>query len=98
MNLKFNANALCAVERALKQPFAAIIAELESEAGPALSTLRALLAAGIASAKWGDFVTVAMDEAEAGRLIDQRGVDAVALEVGKALREYFVTVGLARGN
>lgn len=98
MNLKLNANGLCAVERALNKPFTAIIAELESDPGPALSTLRALLAAGIASAKWGDFVTIAMDENEAGRLIDQHGVDAVAVEVGKALRTYFDEVRIANGN
>jgi hypothetical protein len=98
MNLKFNANAICAAERALKMPFVEIVGELESEAGPALSTLRALLAAGITGARWRGTPFVFLDVHEAGRLIDERGVSAIAADVGKALREYFISVGLANAN
>jgi hypothetical protein len=98
MDIKFTANAICAAERALKKPFVEIVGELESEAGPALSTLRALLAAGISAAKWQGLPVALIDEHEAGRLIDERGVDAISADVGKALREYFITVGLVHAN
>jgi hypothetical protein len=98
MNLKFNANVICAAEHSLKKPFVEIVGELESADGPALSTLRALLAAGLSGKRWSGMPTVFLDIHEAGRLIDERGVDAVAADVGKALREYFISVGLANAD
>ncbi|OQM77570.1 hypothetical protein [Manganibacter manganicus] len=95
MNLKINANAICAAERALGKPFVEIITELEAKEGPALSTLRALLAAGLATARWPNFPVLYIDEHEAGRLIDEHGIDATAAEIGGALRGYFDTVRAA---
>lgn len=97
MNLKLTANALCAVEQSVKKPFVDIIAELESEGGASLSTLRALLAAGIAVGRYPNMPFLHLDTDEAGRVLDERGIHAVATEVGKALRAYFDTVRAARG-
>lgn len=98
MNLKFNANALCAVEHSLKKPFVEIIQELESETGASLSTLRALLAAGITHGRYPSLPVSYLNLDEAGRVIDERSIDAVAVEVGKALRTYFDDVRAAHGD
>ncbi|WP_172350836.1 hypothetical protein [Mesorhizobium sp. NZP2298] len=51
MNLKFNANTLVAAERSAGKPFVDIVAELNSDDGASLTTIRALLAAGVAGAR-----------------------------------------------
>ncbi len=89
MNLKFNANGLAAAEKSLGKPLVAILAELESEDGTSLSTLRALVAAGRMGALYANLPAVFLDEFAAGRLIDEHGTAKVAEAVGKALRAYF---------
>ena len=90
MNLKFDTNVLAAAEESLRKPLVAILAELESEEGASLSTLRALVAAGTYRTKYPsmDFLPVILDEPSAGRLIDDGGTTAAAEAVGKALREF----------
>ncbi|WP_315924832.1 hypothetical protein [Mesorhizobium sp. SP-1A] len=89
MNLLFNTNSICAAEAALGRPFVDMIAELESRSGPSLSTLRALLAAGVMAAQYPKMPYAFIDVEQAGRLIDEHGVPAVGAEVGKSLRAYF---------
>lgn len=89
MNLTFTANTLCAAERAIGKPLVAILAELESDAGASLTTLRALVAAGRHGAMYPTMPVIYIDEPAAGRLIDDRGTTASAEAVGKAFKEYF---------
>jgi len=93
MNLKYNANVICAAEKALNKRFVEILEELESKEGASLSTLRALLAAGVSGAQYPGGMFDFIDTARAGSLIDQHGVDVIAADIGKALRGYF-----ARGS
>lgn len=89
MNLTFTANTLCAAERAIGKPLVAILAELESDAGASLTTLRALVAAGRHGAMYASLPAVYLDEFSAGRLLDEHGTTASAEAVGKAFKEYF---------
>jgi len=97
MDLKFTANSVCAAERALGKSFGDILAELDSDQGASLSTLRALVAAGQLGDKYAGlhpmFLSVLRpDEYEAGKLIDAEGVEVAATAVGTALRGYFASV------
>ncbi|MBZ9984745.1 hypothetical protein LB521_26805 [Mesorhizobium sp. BR-1-1-8] len=87
MNLKFTANTLVAAEKSAGKSFVDIIAELDSKSGASLTTIRALLAAGLAGAN--SNYLVFLDDHGAGKVIDERGIDVVAVEIGKALRTYF---------
>ncbi len=89
MNLTYTANTLCAAEKSAGKPFIAMIAEMESDEGVSLTTLRALVAAGRAGDLYGAMPVVFLDEMSAGKLIDDHGTEACAEAVGKALRAYF---------
>ena len=92
MNLRYNANVLCAVEHAVRKPLVEVLAELESDGGTSLSTLRALVAAGQYGATFPNFPATMLDEYQAGHLIDKHGTAACAEAVGKALKSYFSKV------
>jgi len=89
MNLTYTANTLCAAEKSAGKPFIAMIAEMESDEGVSLTTLRALVAAGRAGDLYGSMPLIFLDEMAAGNLIDDHGTEACAAAVGKALRAYF---------
>lgn len=89
MKLVFNANGLAAAEQSLRKPLVAILAELESEEGCSISTLRALVAAGRMGALYANLPAVFLNEFEAGHLIDEHGTAKTAEAVGKALKAYF---------
>lgn len=91
MKLVFNTNVLAAAELSLRKPLISILAELESEEGCSLSTLRALVAAGRYGVEYPrrhSFFPVFIDETTAGRLIDEHGTGTAAEAVGKALKAY----------
>lgn len=96
MNLAYNTNLLCAAEKSAGKPFIAMIAEMESDEGVSLTTLRALVAAGRAGDLFGAMPVVFLDEMAAGKMIDVHGTEACAEAVGKALRAYFER-GVANG-
>lgn len=89
MKLNFTANALTAVEAALGKPLVAVLAELETEEGASLTTLRALVAAGRFGALYPKLPAAFLDEHSAGRLIDEYGPAVAAAAVGEAIEEYF---------
>lgn len=89
MKLKFDANALCEVERIVGKRMVEIIEELESEAGASLVALRAFVAAGMHRARWASMPFGNLDLTSAGNEIDKVGTNAAADAVGKALAAYF---------
>lgn len=102
IDLRYSVNALCAAERSLGKRTVDIIEEMESDGGPAVQTLRAMLAAGLL---WKDpMAKFAMNNpqafgaphlplGEAGLLIDQLGVNAVSADVGIALGAFLRELG-----
>ena len=89
INLKFNANVLCAAEKYAGEKIVEILEDMDSEAGISLTSLRALVAAGRAGAAYPSTFPIAfLDEHAAGILIDSHGTAETAVAVGQALRDY----------
>lgn len=89
MKLVFSANAFANAEKTAGKSLADIITELNSDAGASLTTIRALLAAAVTEAEYPKFPWAIPDVYAAGKLIDEHGIETVAMEIGKALRSYF---------
>jgi len=94
LQLKYSVNALCVLERTLGRRTVDIIQELEVDGGPAIDTLRAVLAAGLvwkdrmaqfALRSQGMMGMPRLNVEEAGDLIEREGMHRVSLFVGRAL-------------
>lgn len=101
LRLKFSVAAIIWAEKALDAKLAGIVSELESDTGPSLRTLRALLTAGAPSQL--DRLVLEMsgalggsvghlDQRNGSRLIEEHGVAACSAAVGKAMGEFLATI------
>lgn len=102
LELKYSVNALCVLERTLGKRTVDIVEDLEADGGPAIHTLRAVIAAGWI---WSDpFSKLAMQAPEmmqevrlnlpkAGNAIDRIGINEASRQVGRALGAFLRTIG-----
>lgn len=89
LTLTYDANKLCDAERLAGRPLAAMLAELESDEGASLTTLRALYAAGMINVSYPYLPAGPWHAEMAGRAIDRHGTARCAEAVGKGLAAYF---------
>ena len=100
LKFRFSVASICAAEAHLKMKLADILADMESDSGIGLRTLRALMAAGmpptmVSSSRLTDMMaSMWFDDSidKAARLISSRGVAACSAAVGTALGAFLITV------
>lgn len=102
LDLKFDVNMVCEIERLTGQKIADIIDELQSETGSSLHVLRAIVAVGhiwrhpLAPALMsGMHVEMIIDEQHAGKLIQKIGVAKTAAHIGERLGGFLRTLSEA---
>ncbi|MFG1396136.1 hypothetical protein [Roseixanthobacter pseudopolyaromaticivorans] len=95
LTLAFDVNSIVAAETALGAKIADIIAELRSETGASLRTLRALVAASQIDKHMARYVSLPIREGEyrkATEIIERHGTGATTEAVGLALAAFLVTM------
>lgn len=102
LRLTFSVAAIIWAERELHTKLAVIVEELQSEAGPSLRTLRALLTAGSPSDLERRILDMSgaglpslgplLDQRKSSRLVEVHGVAACSAAVGKAMGEFLATI------
>ncbi|MEN5278176.1 hypothetical protein ABE527_14645 [Brucella sp. TWI432] len=102
LELKYSVNALCVLERTLGKRAVDIVEDLEADGGPAIHTLRAVVAAGWL---WNDHMAklamgmpemmgeVRLNLPKAGNAIDRIGINGASRQVGRALGEFLRSIG-----
>lgn len=102
LKLKYSINALCLLEKTLNKRTVDIIQEMEAEGGPAIHTLRAVLAAGLvykdqmtslAMNSNGMLGMPRLDVESAGALIENVGIGAASVQVGRSLGMFLSNLG-----
>lgn len=102
LRLKFSVATVIWMEREMHTKLAVIIDELQSESGPSLRTLRALLTAGSPSDLQRRMLDMSgaglpglaphLDQRNGSRLIEAHGVAACSAAVGKAMGEFLASI------
>ncbi|TCK27979.1 hypothetical protein EV667_1975 [Ancylobacter aquaticus] len=101
LRLKFSVASIVWAEKALETKLASIVDELQSESGPSLRTMRALLTAGSPSdmeRKMLDMssalssIGVYLDQRNGSRLITEYGIAACSAAVGNALGVFLASI------
>ncbi|MBL8576133.1 MAG: hypothetical protein JNK47_02820 [Mesorhizobium sp.] len=98
LGLSYTTNKVAALEVHVGRSISEIIAELQSEKGASLATLRAAVAAGrirFPDALIGH-IAVQMELGDAGRLIDEYGTAVVGSAVGAQLGDFLRTLSAER--
>lgn len=102
IELRYSVNSLCLLEKTLNKRTVDIIEEMEAEGGPAIHTLRAVLAAGLvykdrmaslAMESNGMLGMPRLDVESAGALIESVGIGMASVEVGRSLGMFLSSLG-----